>query len=120
MPRASNAPARRQRRKKVLKRAKGFSGMQSKSFRVAAPRVKRAMAYAYAGRRIKKRDYRRLWNIRINAAARTNGVSYSKLIHGLVRTGVELDRKILADIALHDPDGFRHLIRLIDSIRSTS
>ena len=83
MPRAKNAPSRRRRRKKILKRAKGFYGMQSKSFRVAAPRVKRAMAYAYTGRKLKKRDYRALWNVRINAAARENGLSYSRLIHGL-------------------------------------
>ena len=112
MPRATNAPARRRRRKKVLKRAKGFFGAQSKSFRVAAQKVKRAMAYAYAGRKIKKRDYRALWTVRINAAARRNGMSYSRLVHGLQQAGVELDRKVLADIALHDPEGFTRLVEL--------
>lgn len=112
MPRATNAPARRRRRKKVLKRAKGFYGMQSKSFRIAETRVKRAMAYAYAGRKIKKRDYRALWTVRINAAARKNGMSYSRLIHGLGQAGVELDRKVLADIALHDPEGFTRIVEI--------
>ena len=109
MPRAKNAPSRRRRRKKILKRAKGFYGMQSKSFRVAVPKVKRALAHAYKGRKLKKRDYRALWNVRINAAARENGLSYSRLIHGLSRAGVELDRKVLADIALHDPAGFARI-----------
>jgi large subunit ribosomal protein L20 len=115
MPRATNAPARNRRRKKVLKRAKGFFGGQSKSFRVAAPKVKRAMAYAYVGRKVKKRDYRALWNVRINVAARENGLSYSKLIHGLHKAGVALDRKVLADIALHDPDGFARIAEVAKS-----
>lgn len=115
MPRATNAPARNRRRKKVLKRAKGFFGMQSKSFRVAAPKVKRAMAYAYVGRKVKKRDYRALWNVRINVAARENGLSYSKFIHGLHTAGVALDRKVLADIALHDPDGFARIAEVAKS-----
>ncbi len=112
MPRATNKASRHQRHKKWLKRARGFSGMQSKSFRVAAPRIKRAMAYAYAGRKVKKREYRSLWNVRINAAARDNGLSYSRLIHGLHQAGVELDRKVLADIALHDPAGFTRIAEL--------
>lgn len=115
MPRATNAPARRRRRKKVLKRAKGFSGMQSKSFRVAANKVKRAMAYGYVGRKIKKRDFRALWTVRINAAARLNGLSYSRLIHSLHGAGVELDRKVLADLALNDPDGFSKLVKFVTS-----
>ena len=115
MPRATNAPARNRRRKKVLKRAKGFFGMQSKSFRVAAPKVKRAMAYAYVGRKVKKRDYRALWNVRINVAARENGLSYSKFIYGLHKAGVALDRKVLADIALHDPDGFARIAEVAKS-----
>ena len=112
MPRASNAPARRQRRKKILKRARGFYGMQHSSFRVAANKVARALAYAYSGRKLKKREYRALWNVRINAAARRNGTTYSQLIHGLARNGVELDRKILADIAVHDPEGFAKLVEV--------
>lgn len=115
MPRVTNAPARRRRKKKVMKRARGFFGRQSKAFRVAANKVRRAMAYAYAGRKIKKRDYRAMWNIRISAAARMHGLSYSQLIHGLSRAGVGLDRKILADIALHDPEGFAKIAELARS-----
>ncbi|MBW2700878.1 MAG: 50S ribosomal protein L20 [Deltaproteobacteria bacterium] len=110
MPRATNAPARRRRRKKVLKQARGFYGGQSKSFRVAAHKVKHALAFAYVGRKVKKREYRSLWNVRINAATRLHGLSYSKFIHGLSKAGVELDRKVLADIALHDPDGFAKIV----------
>lgn len=112
MPRATNAPARRRRRKKVLKRARGFYGRQKSSFRVAAGKVMRALAYAYDGRKIKKRDYRTLWNARINAAARKCGTTYSKLIHKLSQKGVELDRKILADIAVNDFDGFAKLVEM--------
>lgn len=110
MSRATNAPARNRRRKKVLKRAKGYFGMQKSSYRVAVHKVSRALAYAYTGRKLKKRDYRALWNARINAAARINGTSYSRLINGLASRGVELDRKILADIALHDPEGFGKIV----------
>ena len=112
MPRASNVPARRRRRKKVLKRAKGFYGQQRTAFRVASNKVMRALAYAYVGRKVKKRDYRALWNIRISAGARKCGTSYSKLIHGLSVKGVELDRKVLADIALHDPEGFAKIVEV--------
>jgi large subunit ribosomal protein L20 len=110
MPRAKNAPARRRRRKKVLKRARGFYGMQKSSFRVASSKVLRALAYAYDGRKIKKRDYRALWNARINAAARKCGTTYSRLVHELSQKGVELDRKILADIAANDFAGFARLV----------
>ena len=112
MPRATNAPSRRRRRKKVLKRARGFYGQQKSSFRVAAGKVMRALAYAYDGRKIKKRDYRTLWNARINAAARKCGTTYSKLIHKLAQKGVELNRKILADIAANDFDGFAKLVEM--------
>ena len=115
MPRATNVPARKLRRKKILKRAKGFYGMQRSSFRVAANKVMRALAYSYQGRKLKKRDYRALWNVRINAAARQCGTNYSKLIHGLAKKGVELDRKVLADIALHDPEGFGKLVEVAKS-----
>ncbi|MBW1809135.1 MAG: 50S ribosomal protein L20 [Deltaproteobacteria bacterium] len=110
MPRATNAPSRNRRRKKVLKRARGFNGMQKTSYRVAVHKVARALAYAYDGRKQKKRDYRALWNVRINAAARQCGTTYSKLIHNLASKNIELDRKILADIALHDPDGFAKVV----------
>ena len=112
MPRATNAPSRRRRRKKVLKRARGFYGRQKSSFRVAAGKVMRALAYAYDGRKIKKRDYRTLWNARINAAARKCGTTYSKLMHKLSQKGVELDRKILADIAVNDFEGFAKLVEM--------
>lgn len=115
MPRATNAPSRNRRRKKVLKRARGFSGMQKTSYRVAVHKVARALAYAYTGRKQKKRDYRALWNVRINAAARQCGTTYSKLIHNLASKNIELDRKILADIALHDPDGFGKVVEAAGS-----
>jgi large subunit ribosomal protein L20 len=106
MPRIKRGFKARQRRKKILKAAKGYRGGQSKLFRTAAVSVSRARQYAYRDRRNKKRDFRRLWIIRINAAARENGLSYSSLMGGLTRAGVELDRKILADMAVHDPAGF--------------
>jgi ribosomal protein L20 len=112
MSRATNAPARKQRKKKVFKRASGFYGMGKSSFRVAASQVRRAMAYAYVGRKVKKRDYRSLWNVRINAGARQNGTTYSKLIKALADKNVLLDRRVLADIALHDPAGFTKIVEL--------
>ena len=96
----------RRRRNKILKRAKGYRGGRSKLFRSATEAVDRALAYAYTGRKLKKRDFRRLWIARINAAARLNGLSYSKLINGLKRAAISLDRKILADLAISDPKGF--------------
>jgi large subunit ribosomal protein L20 len=112
MPRVTNAPARRDRHKKVMDRASGFRGRQSKIYRVAAHKAKRAGVYAYKGRKIKKRDYRAMWNVRISAAARAVGLSYSKLIAGLKKAAVELDRKILADIALHDVAAFAKIAEL--------
>ena len=96
----------RQRRKKVLKLARGFRGGRSKLFRTAADAVDKALMYAYRDRRAKKRDFRRLWIARINAAARMNDISYSKFIHGLKLAGIELDRKVLAELAISDPSGF--------------
>ncbi|MCP4108907.1 MAG: 50S ribosomal protein L20 [Desulfobacteraceae bacterium] len=96
----------RKRRKKVLKLAKGFRGGRSKLYRTAADAVDKALMYAYRDRRVRKRDFRRLWIIRINAAARMNGISYSKFIRGLKLAGVELDRKVLAELAISDPSGF--------------
>jgi large subunit ribosomal protein L20 len=96
----------RRRRKKVLKQAKGFRGGRSKLFRTAADAVDKALMYAYRDRRVRKRDFRRLWISRINAAARMNGTTYSKFIHGLKRAGIELDRKVLAEMAVADPAGF--------------
>jgi large subunit ribosomal protein L20 len=102
----------RRRRKKVLKLAKGFRGGRSKLFRTAADALDKALMYAYRDRRARKRDYRKLWITRINAAARMNNLSYSKFIHGLKLAGVELDRKVLAELAISDPTGFRQIAGL--------
>ncbi|MBW2609017.1 MAG: 50S ribosomal protein L20 [Deltaproteobacteria bacterium] len=106
MPRVKRGFKARHRRKKVLKAAKGYRGGQSRLFRTATVAVDRARSYAYRDRRNKKRDFRRLWIIRINAAARENGLSYSSLMGGLHKVGIELDRKILAEMAVHDPVAF--------------
>lgn len=102
----------RRRRKKVLKLAKGFRGGRSKLFRTAADAVDKALMYAYRDRRARKRDFRRLWIARINAGALMNGLSYSKFIHGLKTANVELDRKVLAELAVSDPAGFSQVARL--------
>ncbi len=99
----------RRRRNKVLKLAKGFRGGRSKLFRTAADSVDKALMYAYRDRRARKRDFRRLWVVRINAGARMNDLSYSKFIHGLKLAGCELDRKVLADLAISDPNCFSQL-----------
>ena len=102
----------RRRRKKVLKLAKGYRGGRSKLFRTAADAVDKALMYAYRDRRRRKRDFRRLWIARINAAARLNNLSYSKFIHGLKLAKVDLDRKVLADLAISDPAGFTKIAEL--------
>jgi len=102
----------RKRRKKVLKLAKGFRGGRSKLFRTAADAVDKALMYAYRDRRTRKRDFRRLWIARINAAARMNNLSYSKFIHGLKLADVRLDRKVLAELAVSDPSGFSKIASL--------
>ncbi|MDX2495440.1 MAG: 50S ribosomal protein L20 [Desulfuromusa sp.] len=106
MPRVKRGFKARRRRNKVLKLAKGYRGARSKLFRSATEAVDRALNYAYRDRRVKKRDFRALWIARINAAARDNGVSYSRLIYGLKQADVALDRKIMADLAVNDPAGF--------------
>ena len=106
MPRVKRGFKARQRRNKVLKLAKGYRGARSKLFRSATEAVDRALNYAFRDRRVKKRDFRALWITRINAAARINGLSYSKLIHGLKKAAVEIDRKVLADLAVSDPARF--------------
>ncbi|NJD91080.1 MAG: 50S ribosomal protein L20 [Geobacter sp.] len=106
MPRVRRGFKARQRRNKVLKLAKGYRGARSKLFRSATEAVDRALNYAFRDRRVKKRDFRALWIVRINAAARINGITYSKLIHGLKQAKVEIDRKVLADLAVSDPSGF--------------
>lgn len=112
MPRVKRGFKARQRRNKVLKLAKGYRGARSKLFRSATEAVDRALNYAFRDRRVKKRDFRALWITRINAAARINGLSYSKLIHGLKTASVEIDRKVLADLAVSDPAGFAQLATL--------
>lgn len=107
MPRATNAVARRRRRKKTLAQAKGYYGRKHSSYRFANEQVMRSGMYAYRDRRNRKRDFRRLWITRINAAARLNGMSYSQFMHGLGEAGVEVNRKMLADIAVRDPEAFR-------------
>jgi len=102
----------RRRRNKVLKLAKGFRGGRSKLYRTAADAVDKALMYAYRDRRVRKRDFRRLWIVRINAAARMNDLSYSKFINGLKLAGSELDRKVLADLAICDPAAFSQLASL--------
>ncbi len=102
----------RRRRQKVLKLARGFRGGHSKLFRTAADTVDRALRYAYRDRRARKRDFRRLWIARINAAVRMNNLSYSKFISGLKRAKVELDRKVLAELAISDPAGFAQIAHL--------
>ncbi|MGC2662839.1 MAG: 50S ribosomal protein L20 [Candidatus Acidiferrales bacterium] len=110
MPRVKRGTKRRARRKKLLKHAKGFFLTKGKLFRSAKEAVNRSLRYTYRDRRVRKRDYRTLWIQRIGAAARTNGLSYSQLIHGLKAGGIDLDRKILADMAVHDADGFASLV----------
>lgn len=102
----------RHRRKKVLKLAKGYRGGRSKLFRTAADSVDKALAYAYRDRRQRKRDFRKLWIVRINAATRMNNLSYSKFIHGLKLAKVQLDRKVLAELAISDPSGFAQVASL--------
>ena len=106
MPRVKNAVATKRRKKKVLSKAKGYWGASSRLYRTAQEAVNRAEAYAYRDRRVRKRDFRQLWIARINAAARINGLSYSRLIHGLDKAGVEINRKVLADLAVTDPPAF--------------
>jgi len=106
MPRVKRGFKARRRRNRVLKLAKGYRGARSKLFRSATEAVDRALNYAFRDRRVKKRDFRALWITRINAAARENGLSYSRLIHGLKLAEVGLDRKIMAELAVTDPAGF--------------
>ncbi len=112
MPRVKRGFKARQRRNKVMQLAKGYRGARSKLFRSATEAVDRALNYAFRDRRAKKRDFRALWITRINAASRINGLSYSKLIHGLKTARVEIDRKVLAELAVSDPAGFAELATL--------
>ena len=109
MPRVKRGTKRHNRRKKLLTLAKGYYLNKSKLYKFAKESVDKALVYAYRDRKTRKRDFRRLWIIRIGAAARQNGLNYNQLIHGLKAAGVELDRKMLADIALQDPSAFTNL-----------
>src|SRR5512147_2728181 len=115
MPRAKGGPKTRARRKRVLNQAEGFWGAKSKLFRSATEAVDRALKYAYRDRKVRKRDFRKLWIARINAAARLNGISYSKFIAGLTKSGIALDRKVMADMAISDPAGFAKLAETVKS-----
>ncbi|MBN2703697.1 MAG: 50S ribosomal protein L20 [Pontiellaceae bacterium] len=110
MPRATNGPASRRRRNNRLKLAKGFRGARSKLFRQATEAVDRAQAMAYVHRKVKKRSFRRLWIVRVNAACRMNGISYSRFIDGCAKAGINLNRKMLSEIAIHDPAGFTKVV----------
>ena len=111
MPRAKRGFKARRRRNRILKHASGFHSARSRLYAYAKEVVMKAWVYAYAHRRRRKRDFRRLWITRINAAARTNGTSYSRLMHGLKGAGVELDRKVLSDLAIVDPAAFTKIVQ---------
>lgn len=110
MPRSVNAVASRARRKRILKQAKGFYGKRKNVYTVAKNVVEKGMTYSYVGRKLKKREYRRLWIARINAAVREEGLNYSQFISLLNKKGITLDRKILADLAMNNPESFKGLI----------
>jgi len=120
MPRVKRGTKRSDRRKKILKRASGYFLTKSKLYQAAQEAVERGLKFAYSGRKQKKRQYRSLWIVRINAAAKLNNISYSQLIHGLKAAGVELDRKILADIAVNDAAGFTALVAQAKTALSTN
>jgi large subunit ribosomal protein L20 len=109
MPRVKRSVHARKKRRKVLEQARGYWGLKHSSYRRAKEQVETSLVYAYRDRKAKNRSMRRLWIVRINAAARQNGLSYNQFISGLKAAGVELDRKVLADLAVSDPDGFAHI-----------
>ena len=111
MSRQKSVVQRRKRRKRILKRATGFFSKRKNSYRVAKQAVMRALINSYRDRKRRKRDFRRLWTTRINAAARQNGISYSKLIHGLSLSNVKINRKVLAEIAVHEPEVFSEIVK---------
>lgn len=110
MPRSVNAVASRARRKRILKKAKGFYGKRKNVYTVAKNVVEKGQTYAYVGRKLKKREYRTLWIARINAAVREEGITYSEFIYKLNQKGITLDRKILADLAMNEPESFKKLV----------
>ena len=112
MARIKRAVNAHKKRRKVLKLAKGYWGAKSKQYRTASEQVRRSLRYAYAGRKMRKRDFRRLWIIRINAAARLSGMSYSTFINGLKKKNIEVNRKMLADLAVNDAAAFAQLVEI--------
>lgn len=110
MPRSKNSVASKARRKKILKQAKGFYGKRKNVYTVAKNVVEKGMTYMYVGRKLKKRNYRQLWIARINAAVRAEGLTYSEFIHKLDEKGIDLDRKVLADLAMNNPESFKNLV----------
>ena len=112
MARIKRAVNAHKKRRKVLKLAKGYWGSKSKQYRTASEQVRRSLRYAYTGRKLRKRDFRRLWIARINAAARINGMSYSTFINGLKKKNIEVNRKMLADLAVNDAAGFAKLVEI--------
>lgn len=116
MARVKGGVRTRARRKKVLKLAKGYFGAKSKSYRIANQAVMKSQAYAYRDRRAKKRDFRKLWITRINAAARMNGMNYSRFMNGLKKSGINLNRKVLADMAVNDFEAFSQLVNQVKAI----
>lgn len=112
MARVKRAVNAKKRHKKVLKQAKGYYGAKSKLFRTANQAVMKSLNYAYIGRKQRKRDFRKLWIARINAAARLNGMSYSKFINGLKKANIEINRKMLSEMAIHDAEGFAKLVEV--------
>ncbi|QOR75985.1 MAG: 50S ribosomal protein L20 [Thermoflavifilum sp.] len=113
MPRSVPAVASRARRKKILKQAKGFYGKRKNVYTVAKNVLEKGLTYRYVGRKLKKRDYRRLWIVRINAALREEGLSYSVFMHKLAEKNISLNRKVLADLAMHEPDAFKKLVESV-------
>ena len=116
MPRAKGGPKTRRRRKKYLKMAKGYWGGRHRLYRTAREAVDRALCYAYRDRKQRKREFRSLWITRINAAVRPSGLSYSKFIHGLKKANINLDRKVLADMAISDPQGFARVVEEVKAV----
>lgn len=112
MPRAKSSVVSRNRHKKILKLAKGYRGSKSKLFRVANQQVMKSLSYAYRDRKARKREFRRLWIARINAAARNNGMTYNRFMNGLKNAGVDINRKVLADLAVNDSQAFGQLVSL--------
>ena len=111
MPRSVNSVASRRRRKKILKAAKGYWGARSKVYTVAKNAVEKGLVYAYRDRKAKKREFKKLWIVRINAGARIHGTTYADLMHGLTEKKIGLNRKVLADLAMNHPDAFRDVVK---------